>query len=242
MHSIQYNEVRDEFTVPLPISQAIMTFRGDADGDAAPLRVIQGPSTQLGYLMRLAIDPVHNEIFVPMEGRVLVYPLLGNGDIAPIRILAGPDTGFHGTRWDGEPTNNLGVDPVHNLLVVVAGDRLLIFNRTDQGNVKPMRVIGGPKSGLTNPGGPIALYPPKGWIVLTNRIRGEGGRKELGKGFIGVWSIFDDGDVPPRWKIGGPGGPFMEPRGVTLNPKHKEIIATDKPLNAIFTFYFPAMF
>ena len=34
----------------------------------------------------------------------------------------------------------------------------------------------------------------------------------------------------------------MEPRGVTLNPKHKEIIATDKPLNAIFTFYFPAMF
>ena len=32
------------------------------------------------------------------------------------------------------------------------------------------------------------------------------------------------------------------PRGVTLNPKHKELIVSDKRLNAVLTFYFPELF
>ena len=61
-------------------------------------------------------------------------------------------------------------------------------------------------------------------------------------GFVGVWSINDNGNVPPRWTIGGPHGALQMVRGVAVNPKHKELVVTDKRLNAILTFYFPELF
>ena len=55
-------------------------------------------------------------------------------------------------------------------------------------------------------------------------------------------SIEDNGDVPPRWRVGGPKGVLLMPRGVALDPKHKELIVSDKRLNAVLTFSFPEMF
>ena len=147
MHSIAYDELHDEFFLPVPFPQAILAFRGGADGEEAPVRYIQGPSTGLTYPNRLAVDPVHNEIFVPQTDKILVYPRDGNGDVAPLRVLQGPDTLLE--------TNAVAVDPVRNLLIVVSelpgepeAPRILIFNRTDNGNVKPRAIIGGPKSWL----------------------------------------------------------------------------------------------
>ena len=47
MHSIVYDDLHDEFVVPQQFGQAILTFRGGADGEEAPVRVIQGSLTQL---------------------------------------------------------------------------------------------------------------------------------------------------------------------------------------------------
>jgi len=69
MHDIRYNPVDDEILVPNPFSNAILTFRGGADGQEAPVRFIQGPNTDLNGPDRLAIDVVHREIFVPNRGR-----------------------------------------------------------------------------------------------------------------------------------------------------------------------------
>ena len=239
MHSIAYDEIHDEFMVPVPFPQTILTFRGGANGEEVPIRFIQGPLTGLTYPNRLALDPVHNEIFVPESDKILVFPRDGNGNIAPIRVLQGPDTLLD--------TNAVAVDPVHNLLIVAGtlpgetpeAPRLLIFNRTDQGNVKPKAIIGGPKSGFKGPSGPFIVYPPRGWIIVTTRGEGELASEEA---YVGVWSIEDKGDVPPRWRIGGPQGVIQMPRGVTLNPKHKELIVSDKRLNAVLTFSFPEMF
>ncbi|OFW02463.1 MAG: hypothetical protein A3H94_02090 [Acidobacteria bacterium RIFCSPLOWO2_02_FULL_60_20] len=235
MHAIAYDEIHDEFSVPVPLPQAILTFRGAANGEEAPIRILQGPKTQLVDPERLATDPVHSEIFVPQGNSVLVFARDANGDVAPIRILKGPDTELGASA--------VGVDTVHNLLIVAGGgqggQRFRIFNRTDNGNVKPKAVIGGPKSELRSIGGPFAIYSPKGWIVATVR-GGEGLASDLG--FIGIWSVNDNGDVPPRWKVGGPKGVFQQPRGVTLDPKNKTIIASDKRLNAVLSFYFPEMF
>jgi len=133
----------------------------------------------------------------------------------------------------------VGVDPVRNLLIVGDNDRFRIFDRTDQGNVRPKRVIGGPKSGFRALSGPFAIYAPRGWIVA-----GDQGEEALASdlAYVGVWSVEDNGDVPPRWRIGGPRGVFQMPRGVTLNPRNKEIIVSDKRLNAVLTFSFPEMF
>jgi hypothetical protein len=231
MHDIRYDEVNDEILVPNQFGQAILTFRGAADGEEPPVRVINGPSTQLQRPDRLDVDTVHNEIFVPDIDRILVYPRAGNGDVAPIRMIHGPDTGLD--------TSTLAVDPVNNVIVASTGKRLLIFNRTDQGNVKPKAVIAGPKTEITRIN-QIQMYPPKGLIIAAQP--GGAGVEPKEPVFIGIWSIHDQGDVAPRWRLGGPKSGLKKPRGVTINPKHKELIVADMRLNSVLTFYFPEIF
>ncbi len=239
MHSIDYDEIHDEIVVPQQFAQAILTFRGSADGDEPPVRVIQGSKTQLKRPDRIHVDPVHNEIFVPSSGSVLVFAREAHGNVAPIRILGGPDTQLGG----GAVT----VDPINNLLIIAGsagqrggeeGNQLLIFDRTAQGNTKPLRVIRGPNTMLTNTKN-VRVYPPGGWILVAED--GVEGRA-TGLSFIGVWSINDDGDVPPRWTIGGPKGSLFKPRGVALDPKNRAVIVSDKRLNAVLTYHVPELF
>jgi len=185
IHELAYDAVRDEIIVPQFYAFAILTFRGDAAGDVAPIRTIIGPRTQLKNPEKLAVDPVHGEIFVSQEDAVMVFSRDASGDAAPIRILQGPDTGFQDLELQSA---GIAVDPLNNVLVVSgtprgrqrggesgeggARSRLLIFNRTDNGNTKPTGVIAGPKS---NPGGgQIAVYPPHGYILArTSQAGGE---------------------------------------------------------------------
>jgi hypothetical protein len=235
MHSIVYNDLHDEYSVPQPFAQAILTFRGGATGEEAPIRVIQGPHTELAEPDRLGLDQVNDEIYVPLDKQVLVFPRAANGDVAPKRILKGPDTTLGAEA--------IAIDTVHNLLVATGigddGLRLRIFDRMAQGNTKPLRLIGGKNSRFGRLGGPIAVYSPKGWIIAT--VRGAGALASE-DAFMGIWSVEDDGDVPPRWTIGGPHGVFRMPRGVAIDEKNKSIIASDKRLNAVLTFYFPEAF
>ena len=241
IHGIAYNPVRDEFVLPVPFPQALLTYRGAASGEEAPIRIVQGPATKLISPRRLALDPVHDEIFVPAgedENAIFVFSASANGNVAPIRILQGPDTQLG--AGDG-----VTVDPLRNLIVAAGSirrgetTRFRIFNRTDQGNVKPKAVIGGPKSGLRSVSGPFVIYSPKGWIIA-----GDSGDGEMASdlSYVGVWSIEEDGDVPPRWRIGGPKGVLQMPRGVTINPKHQEVLVSDKRQNAVLTFHFPEIF
>src|ERR1700758_4084698 len=85
MHDIRYNEKRDEISVTNPFAQAIITFKGDAKGADSPIRIIQGPHTELGSEDTLEVDSVNNEIFIPQGDGFRVYPVEGNGDVAPLR-------------------------------------------------------------------------------------------------------------------------------------------------------------
>lgn len=234
-----YDPVRDEIVVPQFYAQAILTFRGAANGDEAPIRIINGPSTQITNPARLALDPVHNEIFIPLEERVLVFPRDGHGDVAPIRILEGPQTQLNAAT--------VAVDPLHNLLIVAGADvtrqdgkrrgQILIFNRTDNGDVKPRAAIRGPKTQIGIPQ-LIAVHPPRG-LFLVSVYSGDWSSPN---DFVGVWSVNDNGNVPPRWTIGGPNVMLRQVRGVTLDPKHKSVIISDKYMNAVFTYFFPEIF
>ncbi len=225
MHAIDYDAIHDEIVVPQQFGQAILTFRGGANGEEPPIRVIQGSRTQLRDPDRLAIDPANNEIYVLAGDAVLVFPREAQGDVAPIRVLKGPDTQLG--------ADAAAIDPVHNLLIVAGRGALRIFNRTDEGNVKPRAVISGPKTGLRGTG-LIHVYPPRGEIIVG--VRGASGQ------YVGVWSIEDNGDVPPQWTIGGPNGMLRQLRGLALDPKNKSVIISDKGLNAVLTYYFPEMF
>lgn len=172
MHDIRYDAIHDEIIVSNPFAQAILTFRGSATGEEAPIRVIQGPKTMIGNADRLEIDPVNNEIYVPIRDSVLVFPRTGTGDIVPIRVIRGPDTTLTRAR-------SVGVDPVRNVVAVaIDGDpstqrggplgvgkqpSIAIFSRTASGNAKPLRVIEGPQTEIIR-FSQIQVYPPKGWI------------------------------------------------------------------------------
>ncbi len=251
MHAIRYSTSRDEIYVTNQFAQAILTFRGGASGQEPPVRIIQGPHTQLANPGTLEIDEVHNEIFVPQEENVLVFPLAASGDVAPLRIMRGGRK----NGWSSA-SGGIAVDPVRNVLVVVGTlltdaniwhspygnhrESLLIFDRLAQGDVKPLRVIRGANTGM-HIIRQIDIQPQGGWIVISQMTSAETPEPE--GTFVGVWSINDDGDVPPRWKIEGKrSNGMVKPHGIALDARHKEVIVADMRLNAVLTFYFPEIF
>ena len=71
MHGFMYDGAHDEIVVMSPLAQAILMFRGAASGEEPPIRVIQGPHTQIqgtayGANAIVTMDPVNNEIYVPV--------------------------------------------------------------------------------------------------------------------------------------------------------------------------------
>jgi hypothetical protein len=236
IHGIHYDDRHDEIVVGNPFAQSVLTFRGGADGEEAPIRVIQGPQTQLGYPDKLALDPVHDEIFVPNGDAVVVFSRQATGNVAPIRVLKGPDA--------LRSASEIAVDPVNNLLLVTGtpatgrpSGQVMIFDRTAQGNTRPLRVIRIPYVGG---GGRLQVYPPRGWILVVVRQSGED--RATNRSFVGVWSINDSGAVPPRWMIGGPGGDLLRIWDLALDVKNKMVMISDMALNAVLTYSFPEIF
>jgi hypothetical protein len=241
MHGMGFDPIHDELVVNSPLAQAILTFRGGADGEEAPIRVIQGPNTKIvgtgyGALSTVTPDPEGNEIFLPIgnggyqrggphqEG-ILVFDRLANGDVPPKRFLIGP-------------SGQVGIDPVANVLIVKSGGGMMIFDRKANGMDKPLRVIRGPNSMVG--GGQITTYPEKGWIITGTR-----------NGGYGVWHVSDNGDVPPRWNIPvqdivarSDDHPARGAQnvGVALVPRTKELFVASSQSNRIVVFAFPELF
>jgi hypothetical protein len=119
-----------------------MTFRGGANGEEAPIRVIQGPHTQIGFPNHgIGLDNIHNEIFIVDKEYILVFPRTATGDVAPLRVIRGPNTLLYNAR-------GVVVDPVRNVLLVGTDSGLLVFDRSADGDAKPRAIISGPLSGI----------------------------------------------------------------------------------------------
>lgn len=238
MHAINYDPIHDEIAVAQPFSEGVVFFKGDANGEAAPLRLIQGPKTFITRPDSLTVDPVNNEVYVPLrsQGAILVFPREATGDVAPRRVIRGPATKLS--------PNRVAVDPQNNLLFVgnIDPPAILIFDRTAEGNAAPKTIITGPKADI----GAIQaleIYPPTKTIVAAvtdSRVFGTSAGARIP--YIGVWSYSDNGDVPPRAVIKGTSTQLARPRGVALNPKQKELYVVDMSKNALYTYSFPSIF
>jgi hypothetical protein len=241
MHGIAYDAANDEILVPNPFAQSILAFKGDVTGEKKPLRVIQGPHTQMMKPDQVDVDPEHNEIFVPDASGILVFQRDGNGDVAPLRRI-------YSANWQAD---GVTVDPVHNVLVAPgkfssgnsrSSSALMIFNRTDNGDVQPKAVIGPQSLGANSIFHRCMTQPQGGWIICSTRALIGQGQEEQRGGFIGVWSINDSGNVPPRWKIVGSKTQMQRPMEIAINPTNREIMISDMGLNAVLTYYFPEIF
>lgn len=263
-HGIDYDPVHDEIVLPNPLAAAAVWFRGGASGEERPIRVVQGAHTGLMRPEAVGVDATHNELFVgdPAARSVLVFNREANGDVDPIRTLAGPKTKLH-------QIVGVAVDPIHNLLVVSNYSRvkggitgLLIFNRTDSGNVPPRAVIAGPHTGIIRLR-QITLDAVHGNIyaaVINNEYLPPYELDEPRKGlpadidlpspwttsgqpgFVGVWKITDNGDVPPTAVIKGPASGVIHPAGIALDVRDAEVFAPDSVRNSLSSFFMPELF
>jgi hypothetical protein len=230
MHDLGYNAIHDEIVVTSPLTQAILTFRGGASGEEAPIRIIQGGETGIigvGATGKVTIDPENNEIFLATPKQTIqVYPREANGDVAPIRILGGPDTQLSlGRQTDGGGQSPpIRIDPIHNLMIVPSGGKMLIFDRNASGNTKP-------RATMVGSSGSFAVYAPKQRLIVHD------------EGNIEIWNIPNSGEAKaPFLKIPAP----MEARAtdgiMALDPAHKEVIIATAAGNTIVTFSIPEAF
>jgi DNA-binding beta-propeller fold protein YncE len=217
-HQIAIDSIHDEVVAPNPFAQAILFFRGGASGEEAPIRIIQGPKTQLAYVDNVAVDPVHNEVVAAqtLTDAVLVFDREQGGNVAPIRILHGPHTKLE-QPWKAS------VDPVNNLIVVTTKTSILFFDRTADGDAAPKWAIEGPKLRAMSPRILTpAVYPAGKKVFVTMRV------KKAGDVAIGVWNYGDDGDVPPWGVIKSSKTTrlnVLTNGGMAINPAAKEVMA-----------------
>jgi len=146
---------------------SITTFQRTAQGNVAPIRTIQGPSTGFNRPQAVVADVLHNELIVANSyfdntaslGALLVFSRTATGDVAPIRVVTGANTGL---------CNPIGMtfDRMHDELFVTnaaansaCSPSVVVFARSAAGNAVPLRKIG--------PGGNCDLNNPEGVAVTT---------------------------------------------------------------------------
>jgi DNA-binding beta-propeller fold protein YncE len=183
--------------------------------------------------------------------RINVFAWNANGDATPLRVIEGPKTNLGHTV-------GVAVDNKTNLVAIANSKDILIFNRTDCGNVAPRARIMGPKSGIEDEPWQMELYEGKIFVASSNHLHQnlytevtlKADAKQVPEdpwlnpnlGFVGVWNITDNGDVPPVAKIKGPFSGLLHPVGLALNPKDGEIYVSDSVRNGVFSFLLPQFF
>jgi DNA-binding beta-propeller fold protein YncE len=266
MHGIAYDAIHDEIVIPVALSGAVLVFRADASGEVPPLRTIQGTRTRLVRPHTVAVDPVHNEILTadPSNRAIFVFDRTANGNVAPRRAISGEKTGLLDiVGLDVDPIRNVIVAASRR----GNGDKvgIFVFDRLANGDVEPKQFIGGPNSKLAH-FRQVTIDPATGNIFLAQQNtrmkqmeayvldkpregfqandQDEDDDSDSGRldqmGFIAVYAPDDNGDIPPRAIIKGPGIRLAGAAGVALNPKKKEIITVGG--NGFQTFLLPEFF
>ena len=132
---------------------SITVYAKDASGDAAPIRVIQGPKTGLDWPTAIAVHPDRGELFVANDtaDTVTVYRTTDNGDVAPIRVLKGPKSMIK------NPTG-VALDLANNELWVAnfGSHSATVFPVDANGDPTPKRII---RSGRANEPAPMLGNP-----------------------------------------------------------------------------------
>ncbi len=117
---------------------SINVYPRDGSGDLPPLRIIQGPRTQLDWPSGIGIDERGGEIYVASDTAqsILVFDHEANGNVKPIRVLKGPLT-----RLDSPV--GLFIDKENEELWVsnYGNNSLNVYDLSADGDVPPKRTV-----------------------------------------------------------------------------------------------------
>ncbi|HYR85056.1 MAG TPA: beta-propeller fold lactonase family protein [Terriglobia bacterium] len=117
---------------------SITIYSLDANGDTAPLRIIQGSKTQLNWPGAMSLDPETGNLYVAndVNSSIIVFRETDKGDVAPARVIKGNKTGL------SYPTG-VFVDSKNKELWAsnLGNSSVTVYPLTANGNVAPVRTI-----------------------------------------------------------------------------------------------------
>src|SRR5439155_1425061 len=163
----------------------------------------------------VAVDSVHKQIYTANNDTaadLMVFNYDSHGDVPPERVLTPAAVGTWG----------IGLDLVHDEVAVTVQhmNKVAVYRRLAAGEEKPLRIIQGPNTGLSDPHG-VAVDAANNEIFVANS----------GTSAVLVFSRTASGDVAPIRKIQGPATGLRKPVGLFVDVKNDEVWATNPELH-----------
>ncbi len=198
-------------------TSSIAVFPTTAQGNAAPVQLIEGESTGLIDATGVAVDAAYN-IYVSNISNgsgslssVLIFPAGSTGNVAPTQSIAGSNTQL-------TFANALALDASGNIYVANEGisgaaSSINVYAAGASGNVAPLRTITGPDTGVVDPDG-IAV-DSTGRVYCTNEFASS----------VTVYAAGASGDAVPIATIRGRLAKLNLPQGPTVDAAGKLYVA-----------------
>lgn len=219
---VAVDTVNDELIVVNSGNSSVTVFARGASGNTAPLRKLVGAATGLHNPGALAVDTAHDEMIVSNDSfplSVTVYARTATGNTAPLRTLTGTSTALDGQA-------GMALDTVNDEIVLSNANafpaQILVFARTANGDVAPLRTIVGAATGLSRPIG-----------CVVDAVNGEIAVVNFNSNSITVFSRTANGDVAPLRTIVGAATGLNTPNGLALDLVNNELVVTNNNANSV---------
>jgi 6-phosphogluconolactonase (cycloisomerase 2 family) len=187
---------------------AVLVFRKEAEGDEAPLRILEGPRTKLADAHGIAIDAKNQLLFVSNHGSVTESP---DGKFWS-RAL--PEASAYGgatpPTWD--PPSGTGDLNLAKGTGRFDPPSITVYPLKASGDTPPLRVIQGSNTQLNWPA--LMAFDAEGQELF---VANDTGHSVL------VFSPTDSGNVAPRRTLKGPKTDIKNPTGVYVDSKNREL-------------------
>jgi DNA-binding beta-propeller fold protein YncE len=183
---ISLSRPRKEIAMTIEELHAVLVYRQGAEKLDPPLRTIRGISTGLADPHGVYLDSVNQEIFVANHGNWTLYHPNSDHDEMPKEIPISPGHFEHPS--------------------------IRVFPIEAKGDVKPLRVIQGEKTGLDWP-----------MQIDEDVSRNEIAVANFGSDSISIFRRTDQGNVAPIREIKGEHTGIAGPVGVAIDAKNDEI-------------------
>jgi len=187
---ISLSRSRHEMLVGVEELHTVMVYKQDATKLEPPLRVIRGVHTGLADPHGVYMDAENNEIVVANHGNWSLY---------------------HPNTYNDKPPLTIPISPGH-----FEQPSINFYPITANGDVKPVRMIQGPKTTLDWP-----------MQIDVDAAHDEVAVADFGQDSVIFFRRTDKGDVAPIREIKGPKTGIAGPVGVAIDTKNNEIFVAN---------------
>jgi DNA-binding beta-propeller fold protein YncE len=204
--NVAVDHAHDEVILTVQHDSAIVSYRKQANGSEAPIRLLQGDKTRLQDPHGIAIDPKEDVVFTSNYGST-------HDTSSNIKPRTGVPSGGNS---EGRANWPLGREFSLPGSGTINPPSIVVHRRTAAGNVAPLRVISGPNTQLNWPTG-ISFDPDRRELFVAN---------DMGPSIL-VFDANAQGDVAPKRVLKGARTMLANPTSVFVDRKIQELWVTN---------------